>query len=191
MRITAKGKKLGTLVGFTFQQPAIFQALGLPCNLRELCSYLMYEPFQQAWMQMVMPSQTVTLCEGGGVMYQHPHVRVTLWLDNYVREIYPNWVHSGTTLRDLVAVAAQSGSAQLSKPTLPKCATSLAPVIDLMGGTLSPWPLKHKRSLVLPLSLVDLSLVNVGKGARLKCRRTCTIDLKLKGKGTSEELYIL
>ncbi|KAI1783518.1 hypothetical protein LXA43DRAFT_1102463 [Ganoderma leucocontextum] len=107
LRIVAKGKKLGALVGFTFRQAAVIQALGLSPNSRELGAYLMYEPFQQAWTRPMKPSHTLTLCEGGGVMYRHPRVRVTLWLDRYVKDIYPNWVRNGTGLPDLVAIAAE------------------------------------------------------------------------------------
>ena len=105
--MVAKGKKLGALVGFTFRQPAILHALALPSNSRELGSYLMYEPFQRAWTQTVKPSQTVTLCEGGGVMYRHPRVHVTLWLDHYVKEIYPDWTRRGSALLELAKLASQ------------------------------------------------------------------------------------
>ena len=107
MRILAKGKKLGALVGFTFRQPAILQALGLSDKSRQLSSYLMYEPFQRAWTQTVKPSQTITLCEGGGVIYRHPRVQVTLWLDHYVTEIYPNWTRNGNSLLQLATLAAE------------------------------------------------------------------------------------
>ena len=127
MRVVAKGKKLGALVGFTFRQPAIMQALGLANNSRTLGAYLMYEPFSKAWTRTLKPSQTLALCEGGGVMYRHPRVQVTLWLDRYVKDIYPNWVRNGSQLPDLVAIAAERQAGLARALTRPICA--LAPPV--------------------------------------------------------------
>ena len=125
-RVVAKGKKLGALVGFTFRQPAVIQALGLAPNTRELSSYLMYEPFQQAWTKAVQPSQTVTVCEGGGAIYRHPRVNVTLWLDSYVIHIYPDWVRQGLALHDLAAIAAENDGAPDQPARAPAAKHALA-----------------------------------------------------------------
>ena len=271
MRVLARGKKLGALVGFTFRQPAVLQALGLSNKSRQLGSYLMYEPFQRAWTQTVKPSQTITLCEGGGVIFRHPRVQVALWLDHYVTEIYPNWTRNGNSLLQLATLAAQrqplsvraskpvispgssknalktSGSSAPSNPTsktttssapsknalkmtaLPapsnptsNTATSSAPskpaskatassgssnaplkpiassgpskptvVIDLTGTTSSHKPLKRRRAFVPPVQFVDIMVEEDSKQSHRKRARMSLDRVKLDGKGTSSDPYVL
>ena len=49
-------------------------------------------------------------------MYRHPRVNVTLWMDAYVKQIYPNWVRGGLGLPDLVDVVGKNGRAPPSHP---------------------------------------------------------------------------
>nr|VWO96280.1 Cytochrome P450 monooxygenase CYP52X1 [Ganoderma boninense] len=240
MRVVAKGKKLGALVGFTFRQPAILQALGLPHNSRQLGSYLMYEPFQQAWTQSVKPSQTITLGAGGGVIYRHPRVRVTLWLDHYVSEIYPNWARRGSSLHNLVThagsgqqvsgsaskIAASSGSSKSvtlkARPSPGSLATASSKaaaawgslktassntatssgsskssvskpttVIDLTGTTPPAKSRKRKRHLGFPCQYVELNGEEGGRQARRKRARTVSGPVKVEGKGTAADPYLI
>ncbi|PIL34317.1 hypothetical protein GSI_03092 [Ganoderma sinense ZZ0214-1] len=287
-RVVAKGKKLGALVGFTFRQPAVIRALGLAPNSRQLSSYLMYEPFQQAWTKAVQPCQTVMVCEGGGAIYRHPRVNVTLWLDEYVKYIYPDWVRQGLALHDLAAVAAENGGAAglvarggrgeaapaprsaavnakrpllalpapgpsdkskcsllalpapapsvkpkrplLALPTpiaKPKCATfalsvskaektqdretapntnaglatarlrsgnsATAPtIIDLTAmDTIHLKTCKCKRSLEHPEPLVKVTIEHQESGPRRRRQRRLQVAVKLEGKGTEREPYVL
>ena len=56
-------------------------------------------------------------------MYRHPRVNVTLWMDAYVKQIYPNWVRGGLGLPDLVDVVGRNGGASPSHPASKRIVT--------------------------------------------------------------------
>ena len=65
-------------------------------------------------------------------MYRHARVNMTLWLERYVKEIYPDWVRTGTSLPDLAAIAAERDLV-LTHSTVQSVSTAEVP-----KGALSP-----------------------------------------------------